>query len=165
MFEKSRASNMTAQVNAIPASLTLASGEVLSGNLICTGPGRLSDALNSPAAFVEFQLHNGEVRHINKAAISSLTQSDIPKADQLTRRNVEAAAFDPYAVLGITPDASPEAIREAFVQLARLYHPDRYSAAGLPTEVSNYFVAMAKRINAAWDILSRSHQQASVTQS
>ena len=86
MFEKSRASNMTAQVNAIPASLTLASGEVLSGNLICTGPGRLSDALNSPAAFVEFHLHNGEVRHINKAAIASLTQSDIPKADQLTRR-------------------------------------------------------------------------------
>jgi hypothetical protein len=164
MFEKSRASNMTAQVNMIPASLVLSTGETLSGNVTSTGPGRLIDVLNAPTAFIEFHTHDGEIRHINKSAVISLAQPDLPRTDQLARRNADAAAFDPYAVLGVNRDATPDAIREAFIRLARLYHPDSHASATLPGEVSDYICAMAKRINAAWDILSRSQQQVPVEQ-
>jgi molecular chaperone DnaJ len=32
---------------------------------------------------------------------------------------------DPYAVLGVRPDARPDDIRRAWVALARRHHPDR----------------------------------------
>ena len=35
---------------------------------------------------------------------------------------------DYYAILGITPNATPEEVRMAFRQMARIYHPDRNSA-------------------------------------
>ena len=40
-------------------------------------------------------------------------------------------------------------IREAYFALAKVYHPDRYATAELPTEVIEYLFAMARRINAA----------------
>ena len=34
------------------------------------------------------------------------------------------------------------------------YHPDRYLAADLPEEVVDYFEAMTRRINAAYELVS-----------
>ena len=34
---------------------------------------------------------------------------------------------DPYAVLGIDRNASDEEVKNAYRELARKYHPDRYS--------------------------------------
>jgi hypothetical protein len=157
MFEKSRASNITAQATHIPATITLTTGETLTGTLATSGVGRLAEILNSAAPFVEFRTLAGETRHFNKVAIISISPVEVPSADQLSRRNVDAAVFDPYAVLGITNAATPEQIHAAYVTMARNYHPDRYAASGLPREVTDYICAMAKRINAAWDILSSSH--------
>ena len=160
MFEKSRASNITAQVTHIPASITLTTGETLTGTLAASGVGRIGEVLNSPAPFVEFQAHDGQTRHFNKSAIVSITPLEMPRADQLSRRNADAAVFDPYSVLGISSSATPEQVHAAYVSMARDYHPDRYAAAGLPREVTDYISAMAKRVNAAWDIVSRNHASA-----
>ncbi len=160
MFEKSRASNITAQVAHIPASITLTTGEALTGTLAASGVGRIGEVLNSPAPFVEFRTLAGDTRHFNKAAIISIAPVDMPRADQLSRRNADAAVFDPHAILGVASNATPEQIRAAYVAMARDYHPDRYASASLPREVTDYICAMAKRINAAWDILSRSHAPA-----
>jgi len=160
MFEKSRASNITAQVTHIPASITLTTGETLTGTLAAPGTGRLAEVLNSAAPFVEFQTLAGDIRHFNKSALVSITPLEMPRADQLSRRNADAAMFDPYTVLGVTSAATPEELHAAYVTMARTYHPDRYAANGLPREVIDYITAMAKRINAAWDILSRNHAPA-----
>lgn len=155
MFEKSRASNLTSQTTRIPAAITLTSGDALNGAVIAAGNGRLTEVLNAPSAFVEFHSHTGEVRHLNKAAIVSIDPLNAGAADQLTKRNVEAAVFDPYAILGMNTQASVAELHQAYLNLARTYHPDRFAAAGLPAEVTEYIGAMAKRINAAWEILSR----------
>lgn len=160
MFEKSRSSNLTSSSTLIPATITLTSGDILVGSVVAGGSGRLQEVLNAPSAFVEFHSHAGDLRFLNKAAIASIAPLDAAAADQLARRNVEAAAFDPYAVLGLTGAASLEQLHAAYVNLARNYHPDRYAAAGLPREVTDYIAAMAKRINAAWDIISRTNAQA-----
>ena len=44
-----------------------------------------------------------------------------------------------------------EQAREAYLKLAKLYHPDRYAAADLPREVRDYLAVMVRRINAAHD--------------
>ena len=31
---------------------------------------------------------------------------------------------DPYSILGLDPDASPEAVRRAYINLAKTHHPD-----------------------------------------
>ena len=61
-----------------------------------------------------------------------------------------ARGADPYRVLGVRPDVSPEQIKEHYRLLMRLFHPDR--AAGHETWTDHY----ASRINEAWAILSRS---------
>src|SRR5215211_5670926 len=58
---------------------------------------------------------------------------------------------DPYAVLGVSHDASTIAIKRRWRELAREHHPDR--AAGDVEESARLTGRMA-RINAAYDLLS-----------
>ena len=53
---------------------------------------------------------------------------------------------DPYAILGIPPDASEPQVRQAYRRLAMRYHPDRH-----PDEQTS---ERMRRINEAWHILS-----------
>jgi DnaJ like chaperone protein len=63
---------------------------------------------------------------------------------------------DPYAVLGVPPDADLDAIKRAWRELARTHHPDVLTGQGMPAE----FVALAEKrlaaINVAYEtILAR----------
>ena len=44
-------------------------------------------------------------------------------------------------------------MRRAYLDLAKMYHPDRYATVDLPPEVDSYLSAMARRINAAHDAI------------
>jgi DnaJ like chaperone protein len=63
---------------------------------------------------------------------------------------------DPRAILGVGPDASLGAIREAYHRLVRESHPDLVIAQGLPPECIALATARLARINAAYDRLARS---------
>lgn len=56
--------------------------------------------------------------------------------------------LDAYRELGVSPSASGEAIRQAYLALARRYHPDR-APAGRTTE----YEERMKRINSAYELL------------
>ena len=45
-------------------------------------------------------------------------------------------------MLGLKPGATREETREAYLSLAKIYHPDLYMAAELPREVRDYLAAM-----------------------
>ncbi len=68
-------------------------------------------------------------------------------------RLVEGGNRDPYDLLGIPHDASPEEIRAAWRQAVKDNHPDAMIARGVPPEA----VVLAERrliaINAAWEEL------------
>lgn len=51
---------------------------------------------------------------------------------------------DPYAILGVLPDATPATIRRAYHERARAAHPDLIGDSGLAT---------MRTINLAWDTL------------
>jgi hypothetical protein len=65
-------------------------------------------------------------------------------------------SYDPgvtfYDVLGVAPDASPAAIRRAYVALARRYHPDFHTNATAGVRAANEKAMQA--VNEAWTVLS-----------
>ncbi|MEM9564836.1 MAG: J domain-containing protein [Actinomycetota bacterium] len=65
---------------------------------------------------------------------------------------------DLYGVLGVSPSADHAQIRRAYVDLARQWHPDRYSAKP-PSEAAEAETAM-RRVNEAWEVLGNKQRRA-----
>lgn len=60
-------------------------------------------------------------------------------------------ADDPFAVLGVAPDASPEAVKTAWRALIREHHPDALLARGVPAAMVKIAEARSAAINAAYE--------------
>ena len=78
----------------------------------------------------------------------------------LTLRRLRATHFglardDPYAILGVLPDAPDAEVRAAWKALLSEAHPDRARARGLPEEFVEVAEAKAASINAAFDQIVR----------
>lgn len=58
---------------------------------------------------------------------------------------------DPYSTLGIRPDATDEQVKQAYRELARKYHPDRYRDSDLADLASEKM----KEINAAYEEIQK----------
>ena len=59
---------------------------------------------------------------------------------------------DPYSVLGISPDATDEAVKSAYRELARKYHPDNYTDDNPLKELAK---EKMQEINAAYDEIQK----------
>ena len=58
---------------------------------------------------------------------------------------------DPYKVLGVSPSATDEQIKDAYRQLARKYHPDNY----VNNPLSDLATEKMKEINEAYDAITK----------
>jgi hypothetical protein len=161
MFERGKGDRAEGPVSV---EITLEGGQKLRGKLVVP-PGRvLSEVLNGSLAFVEFQPVAGERMFIAKTALQCVQPVNVPPTPKLAMANGDAKAFDPAAILGVAPGASREQVREAYLHLAKMYHPDRYATAELPPEVREYLAAMARRVNAAHDALESAQKHAAKQQ-
>jgi len=82
----------------------------------------------------------------------------------LTFRRLKAthlglAADDPYAVLGVAPDAPDTAVHAAWRSALSEAHPDRALGRGLPREYVEVAQAKAAAINAAFDAVTRERRE------
>ena len=140
-----------------PVFLTLTDGAVLTVSVRMPLSNRLGDALNNADTFLDALAPSGQQQFIAKTAIRSVRSANVPKTDHLdsVARAPGTPSFDPYAVLKVAKDASPEEVRQAYHRMAKLYHPDRISSFDLPEEVMDYVRAMLVRINLAFEQIGR----------
>ncbi|NLB62145.1 MAG: J domain-containing protein [Clostridiales bacterium] len=62
--------------------------------------------------------------------------------------------MNPYIVLGVSPNASQDEIRKAYLELVKKYHPDRYQGSPYQNEANERL----KEINVAYDLLTKKQQ-------
>jgi hypothetical protein len=134
----------------LAVDLVMDDGRTLTGHIIAAAGRGLIDVLNASGGFVEFETAAGERAYLAKSSIRSAKPRVHVRTDQMERRLRSAEASDPFQVLGITRGSPPDAAREAYLKLAKVYHPDRLQGLDIPREMLEYGSAMAKRINAAY---------------
>lgn len=64
---------------------------------------------------------------------------------------------DPYKVLGVSPSASDEQIKQAYRELARKYHPDNY----INNPLAELATEKMKDINTAYDLIREQRSRSS----
>ncbi len=62
---------------------------------------------------------------------------------------------NPYKILGVSPDASDEEIKQAYRELVLKYHPDKYAG----TDLADMATEKMKEINAAYEEISQMRRQ------
>jgi len=82
-------------------------------------------------------VHEEEMAFLRRVAdIFGFTQAGF---ERIAVRHVGAERSSPFTILGVSPDADDEEIKQTYRRLVRENHPDRLIAQGLPRE----FVAVA----------------------
>jgi DnaJ domain len=158
MFERNRVDN-TLQQMTVPAHITLNDGSVHKGKFIVSAARSIYDVLNGDTKFLEFETFAGERSLIAKSNLASIHIVTVPSTGGL-KAKLDVDQFDPHAVLGVPRDATWDDVRQTYLKLSKIYHPDLYSNVALPVEVKDYLAAMARRINAAYHALEVPQQAA-----
>ncbi|KAB2851198.1 MAG: J domain-containing protein [Hyphomicrobiaceae bacterium] len=134
--------------------IVLSDGSTLAGNMEKPRTRSLTEFLNYPLAFFEIERKDGSRVQIAKSGVRSVEVTDNPRVDQLATEVKKWDSLEPYQVLGVQKSATKDELRDAYLRLQRLYHPDRYIGTDLPTEVAEYIGGMARRINIAYSMLA-----------
>ena len=137
----------------VQVTITLATGVQMRGNVFHSKNKTLQEELNRDESFIEFEPMEGQRMFLARSAIAAVKEFNIPRSDQMNRRAASLDQFDPYEVLGLKKGADAAQIRNAYVALAKAYHPDRFIRTELPAEVAEYLSAVATRINLAYSEL------------
>lgn len=152
MFERNKVDN-TPEQTAVAIEAVLDDGRVLKGKVAIPQHKSVCDVLNGQGVFLDFEPFDGERQFIAKATLRTVKMLAVGRGPNLALRLRDMDGFDPHSILGLTRTASWDEVRAAYHRLAKIYHPDRYSAAELPPEVRDYLASMARRINAAYAAL------------
>lgn len=153
MFDRN--TDAAQQMLAIPAEIQTLRDGTLRGRLLISRSRDLPGVLNGPDAFLLFEPFGKSRLYLAKQSIAEITPLDAATVPAISADAVDPAGFDPYRILGLGRNATPDAIRAAFIALSKDYHPDRFATVDLPVEITRYLDAMARRINAAYAALTR----------
>ena len=152
MFE--RYNETAGRGQALAVEIVMQDGDVIKGQLFSPTTVSLLDLMNADRAFLELETYDGERSVIAKSAVRQVKPVEVPAARELEQSVKQMDRFDPFSILGVTREASAETVREAYRDMVKLYHPDRYSGLELPREILNYMASASQRVNAAFTAVS-----------
>lgn len=141
----------------IPVILTLVGGEVLRGSVPSGASASLAFELNREGLFLNVRTGDGQIRYVAKSTIAQVVEGTERKTASLPE---PAQDRSPYKVLKVKEGASVEEIRQAYVKLARIYHPDSYQSDSTAPEVAEYVTKMFQHITAAYAAIKEAPSKA-----
>ena len=121
------------------------------GRLFGGEPGVLEDVLDCLfyVALADGVAHPEEMRLLEVA--TERFGLDAAAWRRVRAAHVGADKDDPYAILGVAPDADERAVKTAYRQLARDNHPDALIARGVPEDLVRIAEHRMAAINAAYE--------------
>lgn len=125
------------------------------GRLFANSPETLEQVLNGLfyIAAADGMIHENELAYLKD--VSDLFGFDDELFAQIAAQHVISKDdYDPYLVLGLTPDASDDEVRRVYRSLVRENHPDRLIAKGVPEEMLNIATGRMAAINQAYSTIS-----------
>lgn len=129
--------------------VVLVDGTELRGTMLVSRDKGLRELLSEPDPFVEIECRVNGSMLLAKTSLRYVRAVAMPKADQLESRLRTVEKLNAYGVLKLPRNADPAAVRTAADQVLQLYDPARAAAAGMPSEVVEYFAAMSRRAQLA----------------
>ena len=139
----------------MPVTLTLVNGDTVSGVLVLARVQKLLEVLNKPEAFLEMETREGKQMMIARTSVLSAERRDERKTaaagTQLFRK---PERYDPHAILGLDANDPESAIRPAYLEKVKHYHPDQFAAHPLPPEVVHYLEEMFILVQRAYNDLA-----------
>jgi DnaJ domain len=151
MFERNRVDNRADTLVAV--EVTLADGSKVAGRAVLAPGKGVHKLLDGEEGFIYLDVFDGDGSFIPKSDVRGLKVLTSIRSQTVALTVPDARNFEPYRVLGLDKGASFDDIREAYLRLSKLYHPDCYAGVELPREVRVYLEAMSKNINAAFHAL------------
>ena len=125
------------------------------GRLFARRPEVLEDVLDGlfHIAKADGRVHDGEMEYLKSVAQHfGFAERDFAR---VKARHVRPANDDPYIILGLTPGASDDQLKQRYRRLVRENHPDRHIAAGLPRELIALATEKLAVINNAYAQIAR----------
>ena len=108
-------------------------------------------------ATADGMVHEAELDYLK--SVSDIFGFDDVRFEQMASQHVRLeAGIDPYAVLGLAPNATPDEIRRVYRSLVAEHHPDRLIAKGVPEDLIDVATARMKAINLAYQALTKPAQ-------
>ncbi len=98
-------------------------------------------------------IHPAELDYL--ARVAELFGFDAATFNRIHASHADAGETDPYAILGVDPQADDSAVRKAWLRLTRENHPDRLTAQGMPDDFIEIATERMAMINAAWDTVRK----------
>ena len=102
---------------------------------------RVTDLLNDEREFLPFERPDGSVFVVAKRIIRSITPMEIGR--QVNEK-------DPYDLLGLTPAATDEEVREAYQRAIEAVNPERMQLLGLPADFLEMAMRRVAQLNEAY---------------
>ncbi|WP_245622455.1 J domain-containing protein [Devosia epidermidihirudinis] len=113
-------------------------------------------------ATADGMVHEAELDYLK--TISDIFGFDDARFEQMASQHVVLdSSVDPYVVLGLAHNASPEEVRRVYRLLVAEHHPDRLIARGVPEALIDVATARMASINLAYQAITKPRRPALLT--
>ncbi len=141
----------------MPVTMTLVNGSILRGSVPAGASASLAFELNRDGTFLNFKTSTGQIVFVAKSTIAQVSAGNEEKKASLPEL---IRGQSPYKVLRVSDAATPEMIRQSYLALAKIYHPDNFVAETTAPEVYEYVNDMFQQITMAYSSLKDLQAQA-----
>lgn len=142
------------QKTRVAVELLLADGSQVIGHVFVGQHARVSDELNDDRRFLPVELGSGRVVNLSKASIVRVAELPPPEGHR------RLGGSEPHALLGVSRESSDDEVKQAYTELARAYHPDRWANSHLPREAMEALNLALARVNEAYHLIMQGRRYA-----